>query len=421
MAILNLEEISSDEQEQSESTTYRSQEETKTSTLFNKEKPIENIVNYVQGMAWEVDYYKQIRDVNDSYSNPDPNVPIAHLKYHKIEKLVLFLQTAIDQSNPNEITGEGFINAGMIPNIGDPFVAQLLGGRNAIFVIDNVEKKTYNIHNIYYVTFKLFAFLDTDTIVYRDIQYKTVQEYVYDKNYINTYSAPVILKKDYYKKIDYKKSFIEIQRYYFDTFTNVNKILTRPYTDKTVVDTLLSKFIFKIVNITDININFNLVSDATIVERVGYTLWDVILERSYSKINIVNKDIDIVPVISQNAYPEARELGWMKIDYMLWNTENKVIDLLVDNISIPRTTDYNPPVINPKYIVSDAFYENDTNNMGILELALRDYIDGKMVTSDKLDIMIKQYQMWDPIDQFNLIPILLLLIKDANMNTYINV
>ena len=75
--------------------TFRTQEELKTSLLFSSDRDLKNITAEVKGMKWEVDYFMQIRDINDQTTPPDIQLNKNVQKYNKINNLILFVQNAI--------------------------------------------------------------------------------------------------------------------------------------------------------------------------------------------------------------------------------------------------------------------------------------------------------------------------------------
>ena len=131
--------------------TFRTQEELKTSLLFSSDRDLKNITAEVKGMKWEVDYFMQIRDINDQTALPDIQLNKNVQKYNKINNLILFVQNAITQDAPSNLSGEAYINAGIVPNVNDVFRATLTGGREAMFLVSEVQNNTYNLHRCFLI------------------------------------------------------------------------------------------------------------------------------------------------------------------------------------------------------------------------------------------------------------------------------
>ena len=63
---------------------YVTQEQMKTSTLYNKERSLDKIIKYIRGMKWTVNYFLQLVDVNDTTNLPDISLPRHLQKYSRI-------------------------------------------------------------------------------------------------------------------------------------------------------------------------------------------------------------------------------------------------------------------------------------------------------------------------------------------------
>ena len=423
MPILDLNNNYKTKEEFVEKKPHRSQEELKTSIIYNREQPLENIIRYPKGSKWEVSYFLQIRDLNDTLTQPDVNLPATVQKYNRIDKLILYIQSAIQQDNIESITGEALINAGFLPNVNDVFLATLTGGREAIFIITEVQNRTYNLHYAYLCTFKIFCFAEDNERIYNDILTKVMKTYVYDKEHLLDYSAPIILSSDYKSKLDLKVSFEEVRDYYFRTFVNYEKNVIALRTKSSVyVDTFLTEFIYRIINQSDLLIMSKLNNvDVNFREKVPYTIWDAIINRNPKLLKLCVKDIGFKYTPSGYLDLIIKNMNYLGINFIaspLGTLEEANIP--IDDISKPKTQDYQLPINNERrsYVVSEDVYELSNNCVGLLDKVLVDYLECRMIKLEELEILINQYCMWDTRDQFYLIPILLVLIKDSINNTF---
>jgi len=402
---------------------YRNTSETATSTIFNKDQDITTIEQYVSGQKWSVDYFVQVRDLNEAPLLPDINVPATRLKYNRINKLILHLQTALDQTDPNNVTGDAIINAGLVPNYGDVILATITGGREALFVVTLVEKKTYNLHEAYSITFKLYMFLDKEGVEYRDIVYKTLKEYYYDKDHLLDYSAPVILAQDYKKKLDLKSMPNRVVEHYFKYMINPEKnVIAVPTLSSIFVDTLLNSFIYKIVNRDAVISMFKITEfEIDLSETIKTTVWDAILYQDVNMLQECKRDIGFLytPLVSANV--TLRQAGYLGINYIANDLAGVTPEVPgLQDIKTATTVTIEQPILirDDNYIFSAAFYNQDIANCGILEQALLQYLRGEIVDASQLDIMLSQYTHWDTIDQYYLLPILLVLIQESIQYTY---
>lgn len=424
MPILELNDYYETKEDIVEKKPLRTQEELQTSILYNKEKDLKTIIRYPKGSKWEVNYFLQIRDVNDTISPPDINLPPTVQKYNRINKLIIYIQSAIEQDAIEDITGEGLINAGFLPNVNDVFLATLTGGREAIFIITEVTNRTYNLHYAYRINFKIFFFVEDNKNVYNDLINKVMKNYVYDKDHLLDYSAPIILNSDYKAKINLRQSLEEIIDYYFRHFVNYEKnVIALKTTTSVYVDTLLTDFIFKVINQSD-NLIMSKLNYLAIDfrDKIPYTIWDVIINRNVKLLKLCVKNLGFKYTPGGSADIIQRNMHYLGINFVvnkISSLENE-LEIPVIDISTEKTADFQPPVNKERqsYVVSEDVYELSNKCVGLLDKVLIDYLECKLLKTEEVETLISQYTMWDTREQFYLIPILIVLVKDAINNTF---
>lgn len=297
MAILDLNKrnvIAESRPENIENRKYVSQEELGTSTLFSKDHSLDHISQYISGMKWTVTYFLQLRNMNDELVQLDPRIAATIQKYHRINKLEIYLQNGIDQANITNIEFEAVINAGFLPNKHDIILAELTGGREALFTLKEIDVRKYSLHDAYWCTFKLLTFIDTDNAdLYNNLIYKTVKEYVYDKNHLLDYSAPIILQSDYKRKLNLKNVYKEITDYYLDNFIDIDTCVLCPPTNVSkYTDIYLTDFLFSIVETTDHPEMSKIVRiDKSRLKKHPLTIWDAILRRDITMLKRLERNI----------------------------------------------------------------------------------------------------------------------------------
>lgn len=402
---------------------FRTQEELQTSTIFNKDQSLDTIIQYIRGSKWGVNYFLQIKGINEAVALPDPNIPVGTQKYHRINNLDIILQSAITQDNIENITGEAIVNAGFLPNTNDVFMATLTGGREALFYITEVQTRTYNLHQAYYITFKLFCFLDSEPLRYNDLINKVVKEYVYDKEHLLDFSAPVILASDYHTKLNLKNTLPELLEYYLLNFVNYEKnVIALPTKTNIYTDTMLINFLFKIVNYSDHHLIMKLTNfQLDMYKTIPTTIWDALINRDVKMLKRCERDIGFkyTPFTYDNLITKKMNALGIKFIANKLNGEDEALYDVIDK-SIEKTMEYHPPVndTGKKYVVSEDVYNTTGSYTGIVEKMIVDYLIGNAINITELNKAIDQYTMWDTKDQFYLIPILMLLIKDAMSRTY---
>lgn len=400
---------------------YRTNEEMGTSILYNKDKELTSITNYIGGMEWEVSYFLQIRNMNDTHSLPDVNLPATVQKYNRIDKLIIYLQSPISQENVNDIQGEAIINCGYLPYVDDVFLATLTGGREALFCITNVETRTYGLYNVYYISFKLFCFVDDHATIYNDLLFKVIKTYIYDKDHLLDYSSPIILEQDYKKKLDYKRLYADITEYYFKKFINKNvQIIAVPTVTSIYTDTLLNDFLSKLIDKDQHNYVAKLSNIHMDRDHISYCLWDVIIQRNIELLKRCETKLGFI-YYTKNIYATlAIKPNYLGINFLVDTLEyNPLLYPETIDISVPGI--YKEPIANKEdttYVLSEYFYNNKRESCGPLEQLLIDYLNAKIIDTTMLDDLINSYIHWPTMQQYYLIPILMVLIKDTISNTF---
>lgn len=398
----------------------------KTSTLFNEDHELNNIIQYVSGNKWTVNYFQQIREINTPAIMPDVSVATSVLSYNRISGLVIILSTAIDQTDPNSIVGSASINSGFLPNYGDAFIATLTGGREAVFVVTLVEKKLYSLHDMYTVEFKLFSFLDKESEFYRDLISKVIKEYTYDKSYIQDKSAPIILSQDYKNKLNYKTEKQSIIDYYFNNHVNSEKnVVALPMGDNVTsiyVDTLLNEFLLKIVGYTGYP-NSDKLNRFELPNITSYSIYDMIINREIEKLPFLEKDFIFSYIRIDSGEPVMRHLSWLGINYTIDKLRDDMkvdysLDIKVNTVTKPVGFEEPIKIKDSNYIFSEAFYTQDIDNCGMFEKALLQYLRNEVIDSGVMANLLANYRYWDTIDQYYLLPILIVLIQDNINNSY---
>jgi len=357
--------------------------------------------------------------INSQPMAPDVNIPNTTLNYNRIDKLDIYVDSGLPNGSVTDVVGNGTINAGFVPYIGDAFTATLAGGRIGLFVLTNVTKEYYNTHDIYLVDFKLTYFLDTSAVIYNDLVYKTTRTYVYDKDAVNTFSTPVILAKDYQKKMNLSMQPHNIMDHYMQLFYDRDSNQIRlPTTASTYVDQLVVQALFKLVVASNVP-DLARVSRPKVKINVD-TVWDAILTRDIEMFSTCVTDLKFAMTdISRSSRRLETYLG---IRYEITDNVSAlevIPTITVNPVSARKVVEQ--PITKPvtQYIFSDAFYAQDpTITFTKFETVLLEYLRGEAPNRTNIEALLLEYKYWDYYDQYTLLPILLLLTRVLVNNTY---
>lgn len=407
--------------------------------IVNRDDKLEDIVQYISGQEWTVNYYLQLITKDNEIGRFDPYAPDVSKQYALLKDLIIYVDTPLTQDAAEELSGSGIINASVTPNEGDVIIAELMGKRTALLQIDKVTKKSYNLNNVFHIEYSVDMFLDSNFEMLSILNTKVAKTYYYDKDFLNTNSTPLLLEDEYDTKRKITISISDVIDYYFKTMYNSEKcLLSIPGQDTVIVDIMLQEFIFKIINSTDSTyigkIHRNTVPDDAMTQP---TLWTALLNRDIDILNSCNRKVVNVDTMLFTNNIRLRNISYLGIHYIAYP---KTPDLnIMDNHSRASSGPIYTlkPVSNPHrgnkgevatliptftpedeyYVFTEAFYNKDRANISILETITLDFLEGKSIDNNLLAMLIDDYKYWDRVQQFYFLPVLLVLLRNSVLRT----
>ena len=405
--------------------------------IVNKDQQLDKITQYIAGEEWTVDYYLQLLAKDMEIGRFDPNSPDVSKQYLHMKEMILYVDTALTQNEANELTGTAYINAGVTPNAGDVIVATLLGKRKALIGVTKVEKRTYNLNNIFYIEYKLDMFLDNNDGVLNALNNKVSKTYYFDKDFLITNGSPILLEEDFKNKRKIIISIKDIINNYFEMMFNSERaILSIPGQDYTIIDTMLQEFIFKIINSTD-SIYISRIARNTLPDDImrQSTILDAFIHRDFDILRSCNRKIKYMNVRSFENNIRLRNIAYLGIEYVAYpdTPDTNLMSTKVNETSCYTLKDVTNPYrvnkglvdnlmpdidkVENYYILSKAFYEDDRANMTKFETIAMQYIIREHISNDAIVELIDDYKYWDRVQQFYFIPLLILILRDTISKT----
>jgi hypothetical protein len=278
----------------------------------------------------------------------------------------------------------------------------LTGGRSAIFLVNTVEVKTYNLRDAYFLSYSLFTFLDNNNVEkYNDLVYKTVNQFVYDKEHLLDFSAPIILSTDYKRKLNLKQELTTLTKFYCKKFIDIEtNLFILPTLTSKYYDSYISNFIFKIIDITQVPeiVKVSRVHDNLAKEE--YSIWDVLINRDISMLSLVNKKLWYRVVINNNN-PVLRSLGYIGVNFILDKVDNNTLNINpITNTLATIDQPVNQVVDDRHYVLTDKFYSKDKVNASVFEKLVINYLEGNILNVNELETYINNYETWNTENQF---------------------
>ncbi len=429
-----------------------------------KNTPEKSLVTYVAGYEWAVDYYSQVVNSSNDLKALDISQSKLYQQYKKIKDLVIMVQDPLSESQDNTtklmtVTGTSIVAVGVVPEAGDMFVASVGTGRTGLFVINKTDRLSYYTDSTFSIDYTLLGYTDVETERLSNLEYKVVETLYYNKLYGEYQKSQLLSADNYITQKELKEKYRYLINYYFDTFWAHNyQQITIPKQSFPIYDVFLDMFLHKILDTTD---NFNYMS-----KRTPSTNYDCGLQQITLLNVLMNKQTNLLPKCKKymglastayfagNAlllsisysglayvvYPVMKSInpGVLENDPMTyWGysfdgplanmqsaltgecaglplSEHKLHNELIsyNSVNIDGST---IPIVKPAYfqqtyILSNDFY-NQNGNYSLLESLVNDYIANKPLNPKMVNLLATDYINWTYFDQFNYLPILMLLIK----------
>lgn len=364
-------------------------EEIPSTTVFNKDTKLENIVRNIKGLKWKVDYYLQIKENEEPFVQLDINLPVNTQKYTKIKNLDLLVQSTINQDKVYGISGSALLYSGFVPNVGDMFMVKLTGDRPALFTITEVEIKTYNISTAYELSYKLYCFLDSDPHYLENIEHKTMNTLVYNRNYMLDDSSPILTEHSYHEQQSLKDIYTKTLDWYLRKYTSKYR---NTLSECNTVDPYLISFIKRTTETNEHPLLCNITHIDT--EKVP-TIWDTVIERSSDNLKLCY-------------LPKTVPTSIRKID-----TTIRVLYANGINYILGEPDEYN----GGSYVVSKDFYSNLTPTDTTEELLLV-YYGKHELNLNKLKQHIQTLKQLGGMTCYYQIPVILGILKAETKGKY---
>lgn len=420
-------------------------------TLIPESKTL-SLLKYVEGFPWTIHYYGQLVNKSNTLEKFDPSIINLTSPYYEIKNLILQVASPLT-SNYDQATGvttvEGtsIVPFGVTPNIGDIFLANVDSGEDAIFVINNVTRKTYRKDTIYEINYYLLYYTSTNQNFYDTLKERVQQTYYFNKD-SNFFNRDNLITPEVKEASDILQTFLHQSKdYYFSSFFNrALGGLFLPHKDYKLYDPVLMDFILKTVEL-DYNLNrlslYNY-SNNKVVEQPS--ILTALIKREKSLLSIINKQYRFISTSYLSNKSRFGTLAAAGVDYFLYplNPEDKHITnkqpaLILDaDTGISAITDLNTSSLtlqvetltgnknllpemftNDYYIVSENFYnyvqEQDivtSTAISYIELIIYKFLRAESITKKDLVIAIQEYENWDSLHQFYLLPVMWLIVRN---------
>ena len=435
--------------------------------------PLNSLLGYIEGAPWAVTYYSQLLSSNSDLKEQDIGEANLYQQYNKIEQMEIRVTNNITgaQNTDNAqmaVSGSALVYPFLTPNVGDMFVAGAGYGQVGIYRIKSVERKSFNKMSVYSIDYNLMIFVVAGDDRLVDLDQKSINTYVFDKNRFNIGQVPTLSTADFNNLMSLREYLNQIVTYYFKTFYYKEfDTLIIPSQNTGAYDAFLTDYIMKMVDTSDayeIRLVRNYVPDGDPYMEQE-TFWTAMFNRDINILKYCNRQMGLVSTKFFNYNSMFKGIRFSRLSYVIYpvnpdfslinpnslsnvgssllldygvfqdnvftaspifkpqatqqlvesKTQGGSLKDILNNTYVTNNVTY--PIISPilegsSYVLSDNFY-SQAAGQSLLESLVSDYINRNPLNLSKLVSCIQPYRTWGRLEQFYYLPILITLIKSA--------
>lgn len=382
------------------------------------------------------------------------------------------LNTSQDsERNTMTVTGGATIYPFLIPNVGDMFLADVGAGREGLFQVTSVQRMSIYKQTCHTIEYTMIDYTSNDQTRVNDLNSKVIESLQYVRDFLVYGQNPLLVKDDYQHLQSLRWNYRQMIKSYIRSFySSEYSTLILPGQNNSTYDPYLVNAILKVFSYTDSDMLVKIkqlnVDDDQAYKSVS--IWDVIIQRDpnllmdcfkqygkvysveftsdpmqegvrYSGIDELIYPADAVLNVDYNQTEPSKMVNGESLDKapvqmsmaalanpnLKW-LDDSIADVLkgfvpTDSSGQPTAIITPPPYIHNSmmdgyYVLSKAFYSGDynANQLTQLEVILKEYLLGHDISYAALDNLITSVSksgLWNSMNKFYLIPILLILIR----------
>ena len=401
-------------------------------------QPTTHLLAHVEGSSWTVTYYKQQLGIGDELKPLQLETTPAHQQYQRIEQLPFKVNSPLTQSQDQEtkefqVTGESTIFYGLIPNLGDMFIADVGDGHAGLFAITESERMSYNKDACYRVSYVMVGYLEDR---YRnDLELKTVSKVVFDMTMLEVLDNPFVVESDYQRLVRLQQLDGRLRKHFRERFWSPDvQTLKVPQQFTVVYDGFHANFCRQI-GLADLKHPIRIYHNGLMRYDQITTVWQCLSELAADSLPYCHRQFTNTPVALFKDKPVQRGVAFSPFIETIYPSGEFYTDdpcavvysgewpaLAAEPREFPtqpllnNVPYYYPVGGDDCYVFSKTFYELQTESMSVLERLVLNMLSGVAIKPDELLLLCNHVFKLRPIDQFYYIPVLLVLINYTRRN-----
>lgn len=413
--------------------------------------PMNGLLTHLPGMKLNTNYYHQIIGRDEETSPFDPSQQGPYQQYRKINNFEILLQgslsTDVDtETQTTRVTGNAILYPGLIPIDGDAFVMDTGDGRASQCTVLNSKRLSYFRDSAFEINFVISRTVTPE--VERLLDARVVLTNYFHKDFLTHGQNPFLVEEDHNNYLELDKAEDNLSQYWTRQFWNPTfGTFTVPSQWGFCYDPFFVKFIIELLPVYDHNEyrNVRLLNCDDFNFDNLTSVWDMLLKRDTFLLNSLFKESSLISVKSLNNRPLLHGVYYSGIDNLVgpakidrgygahahdysnsygWNISYSARARLNDytaglgfkeDVTKEDGPGTNLPILfnDNSYVFTKAFYEGITEEMSEFERILYKGLNKESINASEIMPYYRAIHKWSKLDQFYLIPVLILIIKYA--------
>lgn len=293
-------------------------------TVDTYKQQLSSLLIYVEGSSWITEYYSQVLNDSNVLNPNQPGLPAPYQQYTKIKELEFkvtdpLTHTQNSDTNEMEVTGSATLYAGVIPNVGDMFLADVGDGREGVFTITSSEKKALFTSTVYTVTYVITGMNGAEKRF--ELENKVVKTVYFRRDFVKHGQNPIIIEENVLDIEKISKHLNSLKEYYFSRFfANEHKTIILPNQKTTVYDPFLLKAVTSMFD-TDEHpllkrcLYLNIEGDEALKQN---TIWTALLNVDKVYLSNAVKEVWGITTDYWSKYPLLKTIRFSGINYVVY-------------------------------------------------------------------------------------------------------
>ncbi|QTH80402.1 hypothetical protein PA10_00204 [Pseudomonas phage pPa_SNUABM_DT01] len=429
-------------------------------TVDTHEVKFDQLLTYIAGQAWHVNYLPIVRGRDDDVRPLEPGVHPVFQQYKLIKGMELKVTSPLQPSQIGDtkdmtLKGSANVYGVVIPNVGDIIVGDVGDGREGLFGVTSSNRLTHYTATVHEIEYSLIRLMDqalADQLYGQNV----VETLVFHKDFLDTGNDPLISEEETLLVNNLKEHYERLIALYFhDFYSRDRKSLLVPNQPRVTYDPFLVRYIKTILTTDDHPLmrhitEFNVQGDQTMYE---FTFWNCLETMDHAMLTMSVHQAGIVDVKQfWNGRPTMNSIYYSGVEAVVYpdlsptNVDagynnchfdpvltdlvrgaarfrelNRLfrddLDLdptleIYEAVSPERAAQIKRVTVDDYYVLSKDFYLHKPDvKLSKLEALTMAAMKGEAIDIRTLDFLCTNAIKWDNVERFYYFPILFTLLR----------